>query len=151
MSPITVFFFRILLVLGGIILILIIGKPMVESIQQKFIGNSVEGRIIGFRGRGTSTSVFTENTGRKNGKIRSRRPVYRYPVTENSLDSLDGFAKSTVLIPWFNFTLNEKVTVVFESGKPENSHLFSPGILLTDFLLILLSLFMIKLGIVRAK
>lgn len=36
MSSLTVFIFRILLVIGGFILIYIIGKPMVETIQYRF-------------------------------------------------------------------------------------------------------------------
>ena len=38
MSSLTVFIFRILLVIGGFILIYIIGKPMVETIQYRFAG-----------------------------------------------------------------------------------------------------------------
>lgn len=149
MSSFTVFIFRIMLVIGGFILMYIIGKPVVETIQYRLMGEHSEGRIIGFRGRGTSTSVFTENTGKSGSKYRSRRPVYRYPVTEGSLDSLDGYSKSTIIIPWMNFELNEKVTVVFDKSEPSNSHIFSIGIVFTDTLLLLLCLYMIKLGVTR--
>jgi len=149
MSSLTVFIFRILLVIGGFILIYIIGKPMVETIQYRFGGEHIDGRVIGFRGRGTSTSVFDENTGKSGNKHRSRRPVYRYPAASGSLDSLDGYAKSTIIFPWLNFELNEKVTVVFDKNDPSKSHIFSPGIFFTDTLLLLLSLYMVKLGVTK--
>jgi len=149
MSSLTVFIFRILLVIGGFILIYIIGKPMVETIQYRFAGEHIDGRVIGFRGRGTSTSVFDENTGKSGNKHRSRRPVYRYPAASGSLDSLDGYAKSTIIFPWLNFELNEKVTVVFDKNDPSKSHIFSLGIFFTDTLLLLLSLYMVKLGVTK--
>jgi Protein of unknown function (DUF3592) len=149
MNSLTVFIFRILLVVGGFILMYIIGKPVVETIQYRAVGEHSEGRIIGFRGRGSSTSVFDENTGKSGSKHRSRRPVYRYPVTEGSLDSLDGYSKSTIIIPWMNFELNEKVTVVFDKSEPSKSHIFSMGIIFTDTLLLLLCLYMVKLGVTR--
>lgn len=138
-----------MLVIGGFILMYIIGKPVVETIQYRVMGEQTEGRIIGFRGRGTSTSVFYENTGKSGSKNRSRRPVYRYPVTEGSLDSLDGYSKSTIIIPWMNFELNEKVNVVFDKNEPSNSFIFSIGIIFTDTFLLLLSLYMIKLGVTK--
>lgn len=138
-----------MLVIGGFILMYIIGKPVVETIQYRVMGEQTEGRIIGFRGRGTSTSVFNENTGKSGSKNRSRRPVYRYPVTEGSLDSLDGYSKSTIIIPWMNFELNEKVNVVFDKNEPSNSFIFSIGIIFTDTFLLLLSLYMIKLGVTK--
>jgi hypothetical protein len=149
MNPITVFFFRLLLVMGGLFLLYIIGKPMVESIQYRFSGTNVTGKVIGFRGRGSSKTVFEDNTGRKGKHYRARRPVYRYPIKEGSLDSLDGYAKSTVLIPWFNFDLNERVTVVVNRDDASKSHVFSIGILFTDFILLLLCIYMVKLGITR--
>ncbi len=149
MSSLTVFIFRILLVIGGFILIYIIRKPMVETIQYRFAGEHIDGRVIGFRGRGTSTSVFDENTGKSGNKHRSRRPVYRYPAASGSLDSLDGYAKSTIIFPWLNFELNEKVTVVFDKNDPSKSHIFSLGIFFTDTLLLLLSLYMVKLGVTK--
>lgn len=151
MNPVTVFIFRVLLVSGGIVLLYIFGKPMAESIQYRFTGTSVQGIVAGFRGSGSSKTVFEENTSRKNAKRRSRRPVYRYPVAEGSLDSLTGYASSTVLVPWFNFEMHEKVTIVFDPQKPEKSHLFSLGVLFTDLLLILLCLFMVRLGFVRRQ
>lgn len=147
MSKPSLFLFRVLLVLGGIVLIYIIGKPMVETIQYQLTGSSVQGTIIGFRGSKTSTSVFAENTAKKRGKYRARRPVYRYPIKVGSLDSLDGYAKSTIIIPWLNFDLHENVKVVMDKNNPVKSHIFSPGIFFTDFLLLLLCLYMIKLGI----
>jgi len=138
-----------MLVIGGFILMYIIGKPVVETIQYRVMGEQTEGRIIGFRGRGTSTSVFNENSGKSGSKNRSRRPVYRYPVTEGSLDSLDGYSKSTIIIPWMNFELNEKVNVVFDKNEPSNSFIFNIGIIFTDTLLLLLSLYMIKLGVTK--
>jgi len=149
MSNISIFIFRILLVIGGFILLYIIGKPMVETIQYRFGGEHIEGRVIGFRGKGTSTTVFDENTGKSGKKHRARRPVYRYPAASGSLDSLDGYAKSTIIFPWLNFELNEKVTVVFDKADPSKSHIFSLGIFFTDTLLILLSLYMVKLGVTR--
>ena len=151
MSPITVFLFRILLVAGGIVLLYITGKPVWESVQYLVNGEKVEGVVIGFRGRKNSTTVFTENTGRVGKKYTARRPVYRYPIVTGSLDSLDGFAKSTILFPWLNFDLHEKVTVVMDKTNPSQAHMISPGILFTDALLMLLCLFMVKLGFTKSK
>jgi hypothetical protein len=149
MNSISVFIFRVLLVIGGIVLIYIVGKPTLDNIKYRFTGNIVEGRVIGFRGSRTSTTVFEDNTGRKGKHHRSRRPVYRYPIAIGSLDSLDGFAKSTILIPWFNFEMDEKVTVVMDKIEPSKSHIWSFGILLTDMILLALCAFMIKLGITK--
>ena len=151
MNSITVFVFRVLLVLGGMVFIYLIGKPMSDTIRYRFNGNVVVGRVIGFRGSGSSKTIFEENTGKKGVKNKARRPVYKYPVANGSLDSLEGFAGSTVLIPWLNFKLNEKVTIVTDSSNPSDSHLFSVGVLFTDLLLIFLGLFMIKLGFTRSK
>jgi len=151
MNSITLFVFRIMLVVGGFILLYIIGNPVAETIQYQLSGKSVYGTVIGFRGSKTSKTVFDENTARYSGKQRSRRPVYRYPIAEGSLDSLDGFAKSTIIIPWMNFELGEKVKVVMDNDDPTKSHIFSMGIFFTDLLLLLLCLFMVKLGFTRSR
>lgn len=122
----------------------IVGKPMTETIYNKFSGSVVEGRIIGFRGKGTSTAVLEQNYGKK---YKARRPVYRYPATMGSLDSLDGFSSSGILLPWLNFNLNDKVTVVFPENEPQKSHIYSIGIFFSDLVLLLLCLYMVKLGI----
>ncbi len=151
MNSFTVIIFRILLILGGFILIYIIGKPMVETIQYRVRGNTVSGIVMGFRGSKSSKAIFEDNTAKKSKKYRSRRPVYRYPIKSGSLDSLDGYAKSTIILPWLNFNLGEKVCVVMDKYEPSRSHIFSLGVFITDFLLILLSLYMVKLGFSRPK
>jgi hypothetical protein len=151
MSPFTTFIFRMLLVAGGCILLYIIGKPVVETIQFQINGESVQGIVIGFRGSKNSTTVFEDNTSKYRTKYRARRPVYRYPIKSGSLDSLDGYAKSTIIFPWLNFEKHEKVTIVMDKDDPSLSYVFSPGILLTDLLLIFLCLFMIKLGFARSR
>jgi hypothetical protein len=150
MNPVTVFLFRILLIAGGCILIYITGKPMAETIQYRINGIAVEGKVIGFRGSKTSKTIFDDNTAKKGKKYRARRPVYRYPIVSGSLDSLDGFARSTVIFPWLNFDLHEEVTVVMDKSDPSRSHILSKGIFLADFILILLCLYMIKLGFTRS-
>ncbi|MBK6786017.1 MAG: hypothetical protein IPG79_21440 [Saprospiraceae bacterium] len=150
MSPFTTFIFRILLVAGGCVLLYIIGKPVVETLQYQINGESVKGIVIGFRGSKNSKTIFEENTAKYGKKHRARRPVYRYPIKSGSLDSLDGYAKSTIIFPWFNFELHEEVKVVMDKKVPSRSHIFSPGIFLTDFMLILLCLYMVKLGITRS-
>ncbi len=151
MNPITLFIFRILLIAGGFILIYIIGMPMVETIQYRIKGIAVEGKVIGFRGSSkTSKTIFDDNIARIGKKHRARRPVYRYPIASGSLDSLEGFARSTVIFPWLNFDLHEEVTIVMDKSNPSRSHIFSKGIFLTDFILIFLCLYMIKLGITRS-
>lgn len=150
MSSVTVFLFRILLVIGGFVLMYIVGKPVVETIQYKISGNSVTGVVIGFRGSRTSKTVFDENTAKYGKKLRARRPVYRYPITSGSLDSLDGFARSTIIIPWLNFDKHEEVKVVVDKNDPTKSHIFSKGIIMTDIVLLLLCLYMVKLGIPRS-
>lgn len=146
MSGFSLGIFRVLFVVGGIILLYIVGKPFVEKWQFKFSGEHKEGIVIGFRGRGASKSILTENIGKSNGKSRSRRPVYRFPIAQNSLDSITAFSSSTVLIPWFNYRIGEKVTVVHRKGRPNLSHIFSFGIVITDMLMIFISLLMIYIG-----
>ena len=125
MSSVTVFLFRILLVIGGFILMYIIGKPVVETLQYQLSGNSVKGVVIGFRGSKSSKTVFDDNTA-------------------------NGYAKSTIIIPWLNFEMYEEVKVVMDKNDPTRSHIFSKGILMTDVILILLCLYMVKLGITRS-
>lgn len=143
--------FRIMLVVGGLILLFITGRPLVEAIQYKWSGLSVEGRVIGFRGSKTSKTVFEENTAKKHKGRRSRRPVFRYPIAPTSLDSLDGFSKSVILIPMFNFELHDKVSVVMDKNDPEKAHIFSIGMLFSDFLLVAFSFFMMGLGFYKKK
>ncbi len=151
MNPITVFIFRILLIVGGVILLYITGKPALESVQYLLYGEKAEGVVVGFRGRKNSTTIFTENTSKVGKKYIPRRPVYRYPIAPGSLDSLDGFARTTVLLPWLNFHLQDKVTVVMDKTNPSRSHIISPGIFFTDVLVTLLCLFMVKLGFTRPE
>ena len=147
MSRFMVFLFRILLIAGGFVLIYIIGKPMVETIQYQVDGNKVKGIVIGFRGSKSSKSIYEDNTTKVGKKYKARRPVYRYPKVAGSLDSLQGYAKSTIILPWMNFELHEEVNVVMDKNDPSQSHIFSKGIFFTDCILILLSLYMVKLGI----
>ncbi len=142
----TKIIFRILLIFGGLILLYITGKPLFEKVKFIITGESVEGRIIGFRGKGNSTAILERNTGRRNGKRTALRPVFRYPVIEGSIDSLDGRSSSGVLFSMANFELNDKVTVVFSKNHPENAYIFSKGIIFTDILLVLLSIFMMRMG-----
>lgn len=150
MSSITVFLFRILLVISGFILMYIIGKPVLETLQYQISGNNAKGVVVGFRGSKSSKTVFEENTSKYGNKHRARRPVYRYPIASGSLDSLDGFAKSTIIIPWLNFEMHEEVKVVMDKNDPSKSHIFSIGILITDVILLLVCLYMVKLGITRS-
>ena len=147
MSHFMVFLFRILLIAGGFVLIYIIGKPMVETIQYQVDGNKVKGIVIGFRGSKSSKSIYEDNTTKVGKKYKARRPVYRYPKVAGSLDSLQGYATSTIILPWMNFELHEEVNVVMDKNDPSQSHIFSKGIFFTDCILILLSLYMVKLGI----
>lgn len=128
----------------------IIGKPLFETVQFFVQGNRVEGIVIGFKGRKNSTTVFTGNTGKVRKKYIARRPVFRYPIVAGSLDSMDGYAKSTILLPWLNFKMREKVTVVKDKKDPAQAHIFSPGIILTDILLLICCLYMIKLGFTKS-
>lgn len=141
--------FRFLLVSGGLVLVFITGKPIVETLQYKWSGTTVEGRVIGFRGSGTSKTVFEDNTAKKHKGRRSRRPVFRYPIAPTSLDSLDGFSKSVILIPMFNYELHEKVNVVMDKNNPEKAYIYGLGIIFSDVLLVAFSFFMIGLGFYR--
>ena len=120
---------------------------MVETIQYQVDGNKVKGIVIGFRGSKSSKSIFEDNTTKVGKKYKARRPVYRYPKVAGSLDSLQGYATSTIILPWMNFELHEEVNVVMDKNDPSQSHIFSKGIFFTDCILILLSLYMVKLGI----
>ncbi|MFM2392342.1 MAG: hypothetical protein RLZZ546_319 [Bacteroidota bacterium] len=149
MSSFTVFIFRVLLVISGVILLYIIGKPFKEKIAYYISGEKVEGRIIGFRGRGSSHAILEEDSGVRKGKRKARRPVFKYPIHKESLDSIVGFSNTGIMVTFFNFHINEKVTVVKSKTNNEDAYLFSVGILFTDFLLLLLCCFMIYLGIVK--
>ena len=72
MSRFTVFLFRLLLIAGGFILIFIIGKPMVETIQYQVSGNKVKGIVVGFRGSKSSKSIFEDNTSKVGKKYKAR-------------------------------------------------------------------------------
>lgn len=143
--------FRIMLVIGGIILVIITGKPLVDKFSYKFSGFEVEGRIIGFRGSKSSKTIFQENTAKKTKGKRSRRPVFRYPIASESLDSLDGFSQSVSLLPWMNYELNDKVEVVMDKNDPEKAHIFGIGLILTNILMVLFSFFIVGLGLYRRK
>ena len=143
--------FRIMLVMGGMILVFITGRPLMDKFSYKFSGVEVQGRIIGFRGSKSSKTIFEENTAKKTKGRRSRRPVFRYPIAPNSLDSLDGFSQSVILLPWMNYELNDKVEVVMDKDDPEKALIFGFGLILTDILLVLFSFFMVGLGLYRRK
>ena len=143
--------FRIMLVIGGVILVIIIGQPLLEKIKFKTTGLEVQGRIIGFRGSKSSKTIFEENTAKKIKGKRSRRPVFRYPTAPASLDSIDGFSQSVILLPWMNYELNDKVLVVLDKNDPEKAHIFGFGLILTDIVLVLFSFFVIGLGLYKKK
>lgn len=151
MNIFTMMLFRILLVVGGLILLYIIGKPLVTNIQNKISGVSVQGVIVGFRGRGTSHTVFDDNTSKRPKKWISRRPVFKYPAVQGSLDSLTGFESSSILLPWLNFDKGDHVDVVFGEGNPSQAQIFSWGIFFSDIVMILFCFFMIWLGIPKPK
>jgi hypothetical protein len=151
MHPSTLFLFRILLVAGGLILIYIIGKPVVETIQYRVQGSVVQGKVIGFRGSRTSKTIFEDNTATYRKKHRPRRPVFRYPRSAGSIDSIDGYATTTIMVPWLNFDLGENITVVMSKNDASKAHIYSYGIFFTNVLLLFFCSYMIKLGFTRIK
>ena len=151
MNTFSVFIFRILLVLGGLILLYIIGKPFVSKIQNKISGVSVQGIIVGFRGRGTSQTIFDDNTSKRPKKWISRRPVFKYPVVNGSIDSLVCFESSVILLPWMNFDKGDRVDVVFNNDHPADGQIFSYGIIISDMVLMAYCVWMISLGIPRSQ
>jgi hypothetical protein len=124
---------------------------MVSSIQNKINGVSVQGIVVGFRGRGTSHTVFDDNISKRPKKWTSRRPVFKYPLSSGSLDSLTGFSSSTILLPWMNFDKGDRVDVVFNNDHPADGQIFSYGIILSDLVLIAFCVWMISLGIPRSQ
>lgn len=138
--------FRLLLVLTGIFLLYIIGKPFVNTLQDRFVGGSAEGIVIGFRGKGASKAILMDGDGAYKQKKKARRPVFRYPRSEGSIDSVTVFSTSTSFFTFLNFELGEKVTVVYPKNKVESGHIWSTTLLATDMVLVLFSFFMIYLA-----
>jgi Protein of unknown function (DUF3592) len=142
-------FFRLALVLLGLWLAYQFGRDVVKPLHYKMTGEQVEGRVEGFLAGRFSPSMQPENTGMRNGKRKARRPVFRYPIALNSSDSLSGRNGSGVLFTFFQYNLNEKVTVVFPKNDPKDGYILSFSTIFVSFILFLFGLFMAYLGVAR--
>ncbi len=138
------FLFRIALFGLGLFTTYTFGRDAIEPIWHRISGVHVEGRISGFLAGRNSPSVQREPDGVRNGKRRARRPVFRYPA---ALDSLEGRSRTSVFLPFINYKLNERVTVVFDKNNPGNAHIFGAQLIGMALLVTLLGLYMIRIGV----
>lgn len=140
--------FRILLTGLAIFIFYSFGIGLGKTVWYRMNGTVVEGRVSGFLAGRNSPSVQMEPTGVRNGKLKARRPVYTYPVAENATDSLTSRSGIGTLFTFSQFSLNERVTVVFDPDNPGDSYIFSGGLLLSSLLLILFGLYVLYMGVV---
>lgn len=138
--------FRILLVAGGLLLLFIIGKPVMNTFINKIAGQSVEGVVIGFRGKGSSKAILESGDGKYKHKKKARRPVVKYTKVPGSLDSLVLFSKSTALFAFLNFEKGDVVEVVFSKNNKGDASIWSLRTMFTDLILVGFCFFMIWLG-----
>lgn len=143
----TKLIFRVLFISLGAWLLYLFGKDVIKPIQYKILGEQVTGRIEGFiAGRGSGT-VVTENTGVRKGKLKARRPVFRYPTAEGSKDSMSSKQGSGVLFMVFQYDLDERVSVVFPKSNPADAYIYSLSTIFSSLLLSLLAVYMLKIGV----
>lgn len=136
------FIVRLLLAGVAAFIFFTFGTSLFNTVRYRLSGTVVEGRVTGFLAGRNTPSVQTESTGVRKGKRRARRPVYRYPVSEASADSLTGKSNLATLFSFTQFDLNERVTIVFSPAKPEDSYIFSGQLLFTNLLVLLFGAFM---------
>jgi Protein of unknown function (DUF3592) len=138
------FFFRIALFGLGLFLAYTFGQDFVSPLRHRMTGTTVEGRISGFLAGRHSPSVQREPDGVRKGKRRARRPVFVYPV---GTDSLEARSSTGAMLTLFNYSLNERVTVVYNPNDPKDAYIYGFQVLLGAFLCICLALYMIKIGL----
>ena len=140
--------FRILFFGLGLFTAYTFGRTTFEPILYRVTGTAVQGRISGFLAGRNSPSVQLDPDGVRKGKNRARRPVFVYPTSTGSADSLEGRSSSAGIIMLGNYKLNERVTVVFKENSPENAHIFGFQLILTSFFVLLLGLYMLRIGLI---
>jgi hypothetical protein len=140
------FIFRIAFFLLGLVVLYWFGGSVVQTIQHRLTGTTVEGRIVGFASRG-GKSILTDGTGIRKGKNRARRPVFTYPIAAGSRDSLTAKSSTGAFFTFTQYDLNEPVTVVFATNDPTNAHIFGFQPIFVSLLVCLLGVFMLYLGI----
>ena len=139
--------FRILLFGLGLFVCYSFGGNIVKTISYRMTGETVDGQIIGFLAGRYNPSVQDKPTGVRNGKRKARRPVFRYPKTLGSTDSVTSKSDAGVFFNFMQYELGESVTVVFSKSNPENGYIFGFQVLLMNFLVLCLGLFMLYIGI----
>ncbi len=104
----------------GIFLIYSGGEGIVKPTLYAVTGVRVEGQIIGFWAGKTNRTVQQEDTALRSGKLKNRKPAYRYPIAIGAKDSLTG--RNTVAgLFWNSFEKGDIVTVVFPKGDPSDA------------------------------
>lgn len=146
-SPLTVLFFRVLLLGLGVFLTYTFARNTFEPLWYRVNGHTVEGRISGFLAGRKSPSVQREPDGVRKGKRKARRPVFLYPVMPGSKDSLEARSATAALTTISNYSLNEQVTVVIDRKDPAKAYIYGFQLIAGSFLAMLLGLFMIRLGL----
>ena len=140
------FIVRLLLVGVAAFIFYTFGTTLFKTVWYRTSGTVVEGRVSGFLAGRNAPTVQSESTGVRKGKRKARRPVYRYPVSESSADSLDGRSNLATMFSFAQFDLNERVTVVFSPTQPEDSYIFSGQLLFTNLLVLLFGCFMLYMA-----
>jgi len=141
------FIFRLLFLGLGLFATYSFGRDMIEPLWLRVTGVKVEGRISGFLAGRNSPSVQREPDGVRKGKRRARRPVFVYPTAPGALDSLEGRSNTSSLFTFANYTMNERVPVVFSKNNPTHAYILGWQLFLTAFLVTLLGLYMIRIGV----
>lgn len=139
--------FRMLFIGLAFFILYVFGVSTAKTLWYRISGTVVEGRVSGFLAGKYGASIQQQSTGLRKGKKKARRPVYRYPIAENSTDSLTGRSDLATLFSFSQFELNEPVTVVFDPQNPQDSFVFSGQLLLTAILVILFGLYILYMGI----
>ena len=140
-------FFRTALFLLGLWLSYHFGSDVLKPFYYKITGEQAVGRVEGFLAGRYNPSVQLENSGVRNGRLKARRPVFRYPIASNSRDSVSSSNGSGVMYLLFQYDLNDKVSVVFPKNNPKDGYIFGFMSIFVSFLLFLFGLYMAYLGV----
>jgi hypothetical protein len=120
------FFIGLCMLCMGLFLIYTGVSGIIKPALYAVTGVRVEGKIIGFWAGRSNSSVQEDDSAIRNGKLKNRKPAYRYPTAVGAKDSLTG--KNTLApLLWNSFEKGEKVTVVFPKEDPADAWILDYG------------------------
>jgi hypothetical protein len=140
------FVFRILLFGLGLFLTYSFGRDTMLPIWYRMTESRTEGRISGFLAGRHAPSVQREADGVRKGKRRARRPVFKY-AAPHLTDSLEAHTSTSATLLFGNYSLHERVTVVFKKEDPTHAYILGIQIIFTALACTLLGLYMIRIGV----